>query len=92
MRREKPMKTNGRYNKLDGKVLHLKILRTYADLTQAELAKMAGISRKAYSLIESGESSPSLEHACMICKALGITDINEVFPIDWDAIDTSLKH
>ncbi|WP_081413390.1 helix-turn-helix transcriptional regulator [Aneurinibacillus terranovensis] len=41
------------------------------DLTHEQVAKMAKISRSAYSNIESGKRNPSVEMAKAIAKALG---------------------
>ena len=67
--------------------MELKVARVRKEWTQDELAKKAGISRRTLRLIENGESSPTLRVAWQICKALGVRDINEIFPMDWDSIE-----
>lgn len=47
--------------------------RTEAGFTQADLAAAAGISRQAYTSIESGKSVPSTEVALRLAKALKTT-------------------
>ena len=41
--------------------------------TQAEVARMVGISQAQYSRIESGKSDPPLSLVIKICKRLGMT-------------------
>lgn len=52
--------------------------RTEAGLTQAELAAAAGISRQAYTAIESGKSVPSTEVALRLARTLKTT-VEELF-------------
>lgn len=47
------------------------LIRIRGDLTQEQVAQMAGISRGAYSNIESGKRDPSVTMAKKIAKALG---------------------
>lgn len=47
-------------------------------LTQEELAKLAGIKRNYYGLIENGKRNPSLEIAMKIAKALN-EKVEDVF-------------
>ena len=49
---------------------NLKQARTKAGLTQGELASQAGISRQAYSSLESGNANPSTEVALRLAQAL----------------------
>ena len=49
----------------------LKQARTKAGLTQGALAGQAGISRQAYSSLESGSANPSTEVALRLSQALG---------------------
>jgi transcriptional regulator with XRE-family HTH domain len=53
----------------------LKQARFDADMTQAELAKKAGMNRHHISHLEcaNGRNSPSLENLISLCKALGIS-------------------
>lgn len=59
---------------MDSRVLshNLRRLREAKNLTQAELAEQAGISRVAYGSIESGASSPRVETLLRIAAALGV--------------------
>ena len=58
-------------------------LRFHADeMTQAELAKRAGVSRQTIVAIEKGKHAPSLDLAFRIAAAFGVP-IEEVF--GWDA-------
>ena len=50
---------------------NLKQARTSAGLTQGELAGQVGISRQAYSSLESGQSTPSTEVAIRLAHRLG---------------------
>tara|TARA_B100001245_G_C22845207_1_gene406274 strand:+ start:230 stop:1078 length:849 start_codon:yes stop_codon:yes gene_type:complete len=50
---------------------NLKQARTSAGLTQGELAGQVGISRQAYSSLESGQSTPSTEIAIRLTHRLG---------------------
>jgi putative transcriptional regulator len=58
---------------------NIRKLRFFADeMTQAELAEKAGVSRQTIIAIEAGKYSPSLELAFRIADAFGKT-IGEVF-------------
>jgi molybdate-binding protein/DNA-binding XRE family transcriptional regulator len=50
---------------------NLKQARTSSGLTQGELAGQVGISRQAYSSLESGQSTPSTEVAIRLAQRLG---------------------
>ncbi len=54
----------------DKKKSRLHKRRTELNLTQEEVAKMAGISRPYYSMIENGRQDPSLKLAKKIAKIL----------------------
>jgi putative transcriptional regulator len=41
-------------------------------MTQTELAKMAGVSTSAISLLENGNRNPSVKLAGSLCRALNI--------------------
>lgn len=56
------------------------IARLEQDLSQAELAKIVGVSRQTIGLIESGEYNPTLKLCKAICVALDKT-LDELF---WD--------
>jgi putative transcriptional regulator len=66
--------------------MELKVARVRNNWTQDELAKRSGISRRTLRLIENGESSPTIKVAAQICKALGVTDIAELFQPNWDDV------
>ncbi|GAB3939642.1 helix-turn-helix transcriptional regulator [Corynebacterium tapiri] len=55
--------------------------RRWEELSQAELAQQAGVSRQTISNIEKGDYSPSVYLALAICRALGKT-VEEVFGTD----------
>ena len=48
----------------------LKEIRTEKDLSQAELAKLVGVSRNTISSIETGQFNPTAKLALIICIAL----------------------
>lgn len=48
--------------------------------SQAQLAKMTGVSRQTINMIESGEYNPTLALCIRICRELGCT-LDELF---WD--------
>ena len=56
----------------DGLVLHndLAAARKEKGLSQAELAKMVGVSRNTISSIETGQFNPTAKLALIICIAL----------------------
>lgn len=58
--------------------LKLKFKRIEKEMSQTELAKLAGVTRQTIGLIESGEFNPSLKLCVDICKALGCT-LNDLF-------------
>ena len=49
---------------------HLKEVRTGANLSQAQLAEMAGVSRNTISSIETGQFNPTAKLAQILCIAL----------------------
>lgn len=55
-------------------VLHntLKVQRAMRDLTQAELAEMAGVTRKSVNAIETGRMIPSVLLALKLSGVLGV--------------------
>jgi putative transcriptional regulator len=59
----------------------LKVHRAMNDLTQAELAGLAGITRASVNAIEGGRMVPSVLLALKLAKALGVT-VDELFRID----------
>ncbi|MBQ6215143.1 MAG: helix-turn-helix transcriptional regulator [Oscillospiraceae bacterium] len=56
----------------DGLVLHnhLALARKEKGLSQAELAKLVGVSRNTISSIETGQFNPTAKLALIICIAL----------------------
>ena len=56
----------------------LKEARTAAGLTQAELAELAGVSRKTVNTVENGVFIPSTILALGLARALGVT-VEELF-------------
>lgn len=52
---------------------NLKAVRLAAGLTQAELAQMAGVSRKTVNTVENGVFIPSTLLALTLARALGVT-------------------
>jgi putative transcriptional regulator len=63
---------------------HIRKLRFFGnEMTQAELAEKAGVSRQTIIAIEAGKYSPSLELAFRIADAFGVK-IGEVFDYEID--------
>lgn len=59
----------------------MKVQRAARDLTQAELAERAGITRKSINAIEMGHMVPSTILALKLAHALGVT-VEELFSIE----------
>ena len=59
----------------------VRILRETLDLTQAELGKLAGVSRQAINAIETGKFDPSIRLAYSLSKIFSKT-IEEVFEFE----------
>lgn len=53
--------------------LHLKFLRVQSGMTLEDLARDSGLTRSYLSKVERGISTPSIESALAIAKALGVT-------------------
>ena len=51
----------------------IKVQRAMRDLTQADLATMAGVTRRSVNAIETGRMVPSVLLALRIARALGVT-------------------
>lgn len=58
----------------------LKVHRAMKDLTQAELADLAGITRVSVNAIEGGRMVPSVLLALKLARALGVP-VDELFRI-----------
>ena len=67
----------------DGLVLHnhLAEIRKGKGLSQAELAKMVGVSRNTISSIETGQFNPTAKLALVLCIALD-KKFEEIFYFD----------
>ena len=59
----------------------LKVQRAMRDLTQADLAELAGITRKSVNAIETGHMVPSTILALKLARALGVT-VETIFSIE----------
>lgn len=59
----------------------VRTLREALDLTQAELGKLAGVSRQAINAIETGKFDPSIRLAYSLSKIFSKT-IEEVFDFE----------
>lgn len=59
----------------------LKVQRAICDLTQAELAVKAGVTRRTINAIETGKMVPSVLLALKIARALNVT-VETVFTLD----------
>jgi putative transcriptional regulator len=51
----------------------LKVQRAMRDLTQADLAALAGVTRKSVNAIETGRMTPSVFLALKLARALGVS-------------------
>jgi len=58
----------------------MKVQRAIRDLTQAELAELAGVTRRSINAIETGQMVPSVLLALKIARALGVS-VESVFTI-----------
>jgi putative transcriptional regulator len=59
----------------------IKVQRAMHDLTQADLASLAGVTRKSVNAIETGHMVPSVVLALRIAKALGVA-VETVFSLE----------
>ena len=59
----------------------LKVQRAMRDLTQADLAELAGITRKSVNAIETGHMVPSIILALKLARALNVT-LETLFSIE----------
>ena len=60
------------YGTTDGRI-SLKALRVDRELTQADVAKGVGVSKKAVGAWEKGAAMPSLENIEKICAFFGVS-------------------
>lgn len=65
----------------DGLRNTLKVQRAICDLTQAELAARAGVTRKSVNAIETGRMVPSVLLALRLARALDVP-VETVFMLD----------
>jgi putative transcriptional regulator len=59
----------------------MKVERAKRDLTQAELADLAGVTRKSINAIEMGHMVPSIVLSLKLAHALGVT-VEELFSLE----------
>ena len=59
----------------------LKVHRAMRDLTQADLAELAGVTRRSVNAIEAGRMVPSVLLALRLAHALGVT-VDAIFNLD----------
>jgi putative transcriptional regulator len=59
----------------------MRVHRARMDLTQAELAERAGITRKSINAIETGQMVPSIVLALKLARTLGLT-VEELFALE----------
>lgn len=57
---------------------HLKEYRAHLGINQAEMGKLAGVSRQTISLIERGDYSPSVTLALRLAKICQVT-VEDIF-------------
>jgi len=56
----------------------LRVARAELDITQAQLAEMAGVTRQTISLIERDEYNPTIRLCLLLARALG-RDVGKLF-------------
>lgn len=59
----------------------IRVQRAIQDLTQADLAMRAGVTRKSVNAIETGRMVPSIVLALKIARALGVS-VESLFALD----------
>lgn len=64
----------------------LRVLRAEADLSQADLARLLGVSRQTVNAIAPDKYEPSLPLALRMAKIFGVA-VDEIFLDDWVAPD-----
>lgn len=65
----------------------LKVQRAIRDLTQADLAVLAGVTRRSVNAIETGRMVPSVLLALKLARVLGVT-VETIFSLDGQAAST----
>lgn len=72
---------------MDGEVLcnAIKVERAIRNLTQADLAALAGVTRKSINAIETGRMVPSMLLGLKIARALGVS-VNTIFSLDGNSL------
>jgi putative transcriptional regulator len=65
----------------------IKVQRAKKDLTQEQLARLVGVTRKTINTIEKGKYVPSTYLALKLSKALDVT-VEELFQLPSDSTDT----
>ena len=68
----------------DGLRNTIKVERAIRNLTQADLAALAGVTRKSINAIETGRMVPSTLLGLKIARALGVS-VDKIFTLDGDA-------
>lgn len=58
----------------------LKVQRAMRDLTQADLAELAGVTRASVNAIETGRMMPSILLALTLARALGVS-VDAIFSL-----------
>jgi putative transcriptional regulator len=61
-------------------IVHLKEYRTRCGLTQAELARQVGVSRKTVNTVENGVFTPSTPLALRLAQVLGVS-VEDLFAL-----------
>ncbi len=59
----------------------MRVQRAIRELTQAELAELAGVTRRSINAIEAGRMVPSVLLALRIARALGVS-VDTVFKLE----------
>lgn len=58
----------------------LQAAREKSGKTQAQVARLAGITEQTYQRYEYGQNEPRVRTAIRIADALNVTDLREIFP------------
>jgi putative transcriptional regulator len=72
----------------DTLVNHIKALRTRRNLTQEQLAELAGVTRKTINTIETGRFVPSTTLALKLAQVFGVR-VEQVFELQGDGTSKS---